>query len=76
MALAPGPLIQPQEAMARQGHLPRPRQLVAADHADSGDGVMRGAEGAGGDEGGAPAGQGDDAVDPGALPCVRQAHRR
>jgi hypothetical protein len=48
LALALGPLIQPQEAMRRQGHLPRRGQLAAAAQARIGDGVVGGAERAGG----------------------------
>jgi hypothetical protein len=63
IALALGPLIQPQEAMMRQGHLPRRGELAATDQADIGDGVVGGAEGAGGDDGGVPTRQAGDAVD-------------
>ena len=76
MAFGLGPLILQQEAVMGQGHLPWPRQLAAADHADSGDGVVGGAEGVGGDDGGAIAGEASDAMDPGGLPRCRPAHRR
>jgi hypothetical protein len=56
MACARGPRIQRPEAMMGQRHIPRHRQLAAADHADRGDGVMRGAEGARGRDSGAPPG--------------------
>jgi hypothetical protein len=52
----------------RQGHLPQQGPLGAADHAHVGDGVMRGAERARGNDGGAPAGEAGDARDPGGLP--------
>jgi hypothetical protein len=76
MALARGQLIQPQEAMVRQGHLPRHRGLAAANHAHLGDGVVGSQERVRGDDGGAPADQAGDAMDPGGLRRLRQAHRR
>jgi hypothetical protein len=50
-------------------------QLAAADQPDIGDGVMRGAEGAGGDDGGTPPGEAGDAMDTGGLQRFRQARR-
>jgi len=62
--------------MMRQRDLPRHGPLAAADHAHSGDGVVRSPERARGDEGGAPPGEAGDAIDTGGLQRFRQAHRR
>jgi hypothetical protein len=51
----------------RQGHLPRHGPLATVDQPDIGDGVVGGAEGAGGDNGRAPTGQASDARDAGGL---------
>jgi hypothetical protein len=45
LARARGPLIQEQDAVVRQGHLPRRGELAAADQADIGDGVVGGRKG-------------------------------
>jgi hypothetical protein len=75
--LAPGlrQFIQEQEAVVRQGHLPRQGPLAAADHANSGDGVVGGPQGARRDEGGAPTRQAGDAMNPRGLQRFRPAHR-
>jgi hypothetical protein len=52
-------LIQPQDAVVREGHLPRHGPLAAADHAHSGD-RLGGSEGARDDDGGAPTDQAGD----------------
>jgi hypothetical protein len=75
MARALGPRIQAQDAVVGQRHLPRHRQLAAAAHTDSGDGVMRGPERAHGDEGGALARQAGDAMAAGGLQRVRLGYR-
>jgi hypothetical protein len=51
-------------------------QLTAADHAHIGDRVVGRPKGARGDEGGAPTRQASDAMNPGGLQCLGQAHRR
>jgi hypothetical protein len=76
MAPALGQLIQEQDTVVRQRHLPRHGQLAAADQTHLGDGVVGGPEGARGDEGGASTGQASDARDAGGLPRVRPARRR
>jgi hypothetical protein len=76
LALARGPLIQPQEAMMRQRHLSRRWQLAATDQAHIGDGMVGGAERTRGDDSGPPPGEAGDAMDAGGLPRVRQARRR
>ena len=70
MARACGPLIHEQDAMVRQGHLPRQGPLAAADQAHIRDRVVRGAERACDDEGGATARQASDAMNPGGLPAA------
>jgi hypothetical protein len=50
-------LIQQQPTVVHQQHLPRQGRRAAPDHAHSGDGIVRGAERAGGDDGGAPTGR-------------------
>jgi hypothetical protein len=52
LALELGQLVQEQHPVMRQAHLSRPGNGAAADEAGIGEGVVRGAEGAGGDEGG------------------------
>jgi hypothetical protein len=47
-------LIQKENAIVGQRHLARQRHLSAADQPHIGDGVVRGPEWAGRDEGGAP----------------------
>ncbi len=76
MALELGQLIQEQDPVVRQRHLPRHGQLAAADQPHIRDGVVRGPERARGDEGGAPTGEAGDAMDAGGLQGFCQAHRR
>jgi hypothetical protein len=74
--LAPGlrQFIQEQEAVVRQGHLPRQGPLAAADHADSGDGVVGGQQGARRDEGGVAAGPAGDTVGASGVQDFGQRH--
>ena len=51
-----GQLIEEDDAVVRPRHLPRHGDLAAAEHADAGDGVVRGATGPGKAEGGVAAG--------------------
>src|SRR5262249_46195019 len=57
MALALGQLSQPQEAVVRQGYLPRYGPVTAAEQAHVRDGVVRSQERARGDDSGATTGQ-------------------
>jgi hypothetical protein len=75
VARARGPFIQPQEAVVRQGHLPRYQQLAIAHHAHIGNDVIGGPARARGDDGGAPTRQAGAARDAGSLPRGRQARR-
>jgi hypothetical protein len=61
------PPIQSQEAVVRQGDLPRHGQLAAADHDRLGDGVVGSPERARGDDGGAPTRQAGDTVNTSSL---------
>jgi hypothetical protein len=70
------PPTQAQVAVVRQEHLPRHGPLAATDHAHIGDGVVRAAERARGDDGGTPAGQAGDAMDAGGLEGFREGQRR
>jgi hypothetical protein len=70
MALELRQLIQEQDAMVRQRHLPRQGQVAAADQAHIGDGVVGSPERAHGDDGGAPPGEAGDAMDAGGLQRV------
>jgi hypothetical protein len=69
-------LIEEEDAMRRQRHLPRHGDLAPTDHADVRDGVVRGATRLGGDNGGAGAGEAGDAVDAGGFEGFGQAHVR
>jgi hypothetical protein len=68
-------LIEEEEAMMRQRHLAGHGHLAPTDHADVGDGVVRGATRPGGDTGGVPAGHARDTVDAGGLDGLGQGHR-
>jgi hypothetical protein len=63
MALELRELIEEEDAMMRQGHLPGHGDLAPTDQADVRDGVVRGTTQPGGDTGGTPAGEAGDAVD-------------
>jgi len=71
-------LIEEEDAMMRQRHLPRHGHLAPTDHADVGDGVVRGAKRLGGDNDSAADGAADDAVDRGAasLKVVNETSER
>ena len=56
-------LIQQEDAMVGQRHLPWHRHLPAADHAHLGNGLVEAAEGARRDDGCTPAGEASDAVE-------------
>jgi hypothetical protein len=71
-----GHLIEGEEAVVRQRHLTGHGDVAAADQADVGDGVMRGAKGARGDEGRVAAGQPGHTVDPRRLDGLSQGHLR
>ena len=71
MALELGQLIQEQQAMVRQRHLARHGQLTTAEHAHSGDRLVRGPERTGSEEGGASG----DTRGPGGLEGLGQTHR-
>jgi len=70
MALALGQLSQAQEAVVRQGYLPRYGPVTAAEQAHVRDGVVRSQERARGDDSGATTGQPGDARDAGGLEGV------
>jgi hypothetical protein len=71
-----GGLIQEARAVVRQRPLARQRDLTAADPPHIRDGMMWGAKGAAGDQGRAPTGEAGDAMHPGGIEGVGQAHRR
>jgi hypothetical protein len=60
----------------RQRHRTRQGPLAAADHADIGNGMVGGAEGAGGDDGGTPTGETLNAMDPRGLQGLGEVRRR
>src|SRR5215510_56304 len=68
--------VQADDAVVRQRHLARHRHLAPADPPDVRDGVMRGAEQAGGDQCRAVAREAGDAMDARRLDGFGQGHRR
>jgi hypothetical protein len=58
VSCALGQLVQEEHAVVRQRHLPGPRHLPTTDQANVREGVIGGATGARGDQGGAGAGAG------------------
>jgi hypothetical protein len=76
VACALGPFIQKEHAMVRQRHVTGQRHLAAADQADVRVDVVGGAKRAGGDQGGAGAGEAGDAVDAGGFNGFGQGHLR
>jgi hypothetical protein len=68
--------IQEEHAVVRQRHLARPRHLPSPDQPHIGDGVRRGPQRAGGDDGGTGAGAAGDARDAHGVEGVGQGHRR
>jgi hypothetical protein len=57
------PFIQQEHAVVRPRHVARQQRLAAPDQPHIGDGVMRGAKCARGDDGGTRAGEASDTVD-------------
>jgi len=68
--------IQEKDAVVAQGDLARFRGVAAADEADVGDGVVRGAEGTTGDEGVLALQKPHDAVHLGGLDRLLEQHGR
>jgi hypothetical protein len=75
MAAALGPCIQEERAMVGQRHLTRPRHVPPTDQPDIGDGVMRGAKRARGDDRGLRAGEAGDAMNARGLQRFGETHR-
>jgi hypothetical protein len=68
--------IQEEHAMVGQRHFARHRYVAPTDQAHIRDGVMGGATWAGGDQGGAVAGEARDAVNTRGLHGLGEGHRR
>jgi hypothetical protein len=76
MAAALGPFIQEEHAIMGQRPLARHRHVAPADQPCVRDGVVRSATRAGGDQGGAVAGEAGDAVDACGLNSLGEGHRQ